>query len=296
MKIIDVYPVYVGLFCYRCYSRDFECSMYNTCVQWVIYDTQDDWAQWGKRLFKQRSGYGINYGSGSFHCETTLPRETRSSELKFEKKVSEKWGILRADATEVIILERKWSRNLLQSWSEAGTLEELLHLSSLLMVWNNVLGYFDYCQLSERNTETWQVQSLPYIQVSGLSKLGDAHSFTFMHLCIQARVTPPTLQLTTSLRESHTECVRFGSTGLGEVLFGYGLVCFGAFKCQYHLAKFAKCTFKSTDDNPLLSDLFVGQNGRFHIMIGQIICQSNSLRRVNWEVFDKHFRLFRWWY
>ncbi len=42
------------------------------------------------------------------------------------------------------------------------------------------------------------------------------------------------------LRESHTEYVRFGSTGLGEVLLGYGLVCFGAFKCQYRLAKFAK--------------------------------------------------------
>ncbi len=64
----------------------------------------------------------------------------------------------------------------LLSITEAGTLEELLPLSSLLMVWNNIWGYFDYCQLSERNTETWQVQSLPYIQVSGLSKLGDAHS------------------------------------------------------------------------------------------------------------------------
>ncbi len=43
-------------------------------------------------------------------------------------------------------------------------------------------------------------------------------------------------------------------------------------------------------------NLFVGQNGGFHIMIGQITCQSNSLWRVNWEVFDDHFRLFRWWY
>ncbi len=42
--------------------------------------------------------------------------------------------------------------------------------------------------------------------------------------------------------------------------------------------------FKSTDVNLLfclvcLSD----KNGRFHVMIGQIACQSNSQRRVNWQ-------------
>ncbi len=35
--------------------------------------------------------------------------------------------------------------------------------------------------------------------------------------------------------------------------------------------------------SPVLSGLFVGQNGEFGIMIGQIACQSNSLRRVNCE-------------
>ncbi len=34
----------------------------------------------------------------------------------------------------------------------------------------------------------------------------------------------------------------------------------------------------------LQSDWFVGQNGRFSIMIGQIACQSNSQWRVNYEI------------
>lgn len=43
----------------------------------------------------------------AFICETTLPKETRSSELKFEKMVAEKFEILRAEAdtTEVMHLQ-----------------------------------------------------------------------------------------------------------------------------------------------------------------------------------------------
>ncbi len=52
-------------------------------------------------------------------------------------------------------------------------------------------------------------------------------------------------------------------------------------RCQY--TQFFK--YKSTDVNLLLSGLFVRQNGRLGVIIGQIACQSNSLRRVNWTSF-----------
>lgn len=41
------------------------------------------------------------------------------------------------------------------------------------------------------------------------------------------------------------------------------------------------CMSTGVDLLTLLSGLFVRQNGGFSVMIGQMVCQSNSRRRVN---------------
>lgn len=59
-----------------------------------------------KHDLNRQVGIGSTMEVATFICETTLPRETGSSKLKFEKKVLEKLGILgaEADATDVMDL------------------------------------------------------------------------------------------------------------------------------------------------------------------------------------------------
>lgn len=80
----------------------------------MLYTT---WPSQAKHALNKLVGTGSSMEVAAFICETSLPREVKSSVEQFERGVPEKEKVLKAMSTEVllILLQETKSRNLLQT-------------------------------------------------------------------------------------------------------------------------------------------------------------------------------------